>query len=224
MGSMVIDKAFVGSSEVDKIYLGTELVWQAQRGIPIDGAPNGVYILRTDNLLYKQGAWNTDWNTEVVGITLISNEQKFVIAPSETSSKQWSKNGAHDEISGVTTESSLSPAKQDYKGESNSDSIFSYYGNSTDYAAGYSENYAFKNGKNGYLGSFGEWVEAYNNKSEIDSCISLIGLTPISIDSDYWTSTQINANNAWRFGWETGRGSTTAKGQNYRVRPFAPLT
>lgn len=50
MGKIILDKAYVGSSEVDKIYLGTELVYQSQKGIPVEGAPRGVYILRTDNL------------------------------------------------------------------------------------------------------------------------------------------------------------------------------
>lgn len=30
MGKIILDKAYIGSSEVDRIYLGTELVYQSQ--------------------------------------------------------------------------------------------------------------------------------------------------------------------------------------------------
>ena len=77
MGSMVIDKAFVGSSEVDKIYLGTKLVWPA--------ISNGIYILHTDGKLYTRQEWDTSNNDKAVGVALISDNCGFVIAPEQSS-------------------------------------------------------------------------------------------------------------------------------------------
>ena len=55
----------------------------------------------------------------------------------------------------------------------------------------------FPNGKTGYLGALGEWKAVYNNETEIDSAIRLIGGTSISFVGDYWTSTQSSSNGSW---------------------------
>lgn len=52
-----------------------------QQGIAISGSPNGVYTLRTDNLLYKWEEWDTQWNANASGVAVISDKCKFVIAP-----------------------------------------------------------------------------------------------------------------------------------------------
>ena len=124
------------------------IMWKKKVSISIDGAPNDVYILRTDNMLYTKEIWKTDWNDEAVGVVLLSDNCKFVIAPEQNNDTQmWSKEGVFDVISGVTTATDTSTARSDYKGVQNSAAIVSEYGNSTDYAAGWCQNYTFKNGK-----------------------------------------------------------------------------
>lgn len=182
-------------------------------------------MLRTNNRLYTDEEWDESWNDEAVGVAVVSDNCKFVIAPEQNGSTQvWSKDGAYDNISGVTTTTNSTTAKADYQGVSNSQAIVTKYGNSTDYAAGWCQNYTFKNGKKGYLGSCGEWQEAYNNKSEIDACMSLIGGTAIDTRAYYWTSTQCNSDRAWILFWSGGLVDEDNKRNIYAVvRAFAAL-
>ena len=192
------------------------------QGIPIEGAPNGVYILRTDNRLYLRTEWDAAWNTEAVGVAVVTDNCKFVIAPIRGSSMVW--NNDYSLVSEVTNTTYESIAKKDYKGVQNSAAIVSKYGNSTDYAAGWCQNYTFKNGKKGYLGSCGEWQEAYNNKSEINACIYIIDGDSIAVtDGRNWTSTQYGANYAWCLDWFDGSTSGWSKNFKYLVRSFAQL-
>jgi hypothetical protein len=44
----------------------------------------------------------------------------------------------------------------DYRGAQNSSAIVAQYGDTSDYAAGWCQNFLFKNGERGYLGSCSE--------------------------------------------------------------------
>lgn len=99
---------------------------------------------------------------------------------------------------------------------------------SEQYAANYCRNYAFKNGAVGYQPALGELFEAYQNKSEVDACMSLIGGKALydSSISNYrkWSSTQYDSNIAWNLNWDNGNISYHHK--NYSnifdcARPFA---
>lgn len=200
------------------------MMGRKKAGISIDGAPNGIYILRTDNRLYTKEMWKTDWSNEAVGVAVVTGNCKFVIAPEQNDSMQaWMKGVIYSNVSGVTEAPSSTLAKADYRGVSNSAAIVAEYGDSTDYAAGWCQNYTFKNGKKGYLGSCGEWQEAYNNKSEIDACMSLIGGTAIATDYYHWTSTQRVSYYVWTLGWSDGNVDTGIRTSDYRVRAFAAL-
>lgn len=193
-------------------------------GVPPNSADNGIYVLRVNDRLYTSEEWDESWNDEAVGVAVVSNNCKFVIAPEQNGSTQvWSKGGAYDNISGVTMTTNSTTAKADYQGVSNSQAIVTKYGNSTDYAAGWCQNYTFKNGKKGYLGSCGEWQEAYNNKSEIDACMSLIGGTAINTSAYHWTSTQFGSHYAWILHWSDGHVGYNLKSYNNRLRAFAAL-
>ncbi len=184
----------------------------------------GIFILDTDGNLVKRSEWSTSNNSKAVGVAVLSGNCKFVIAPTQYSYKfKWSKNGHRYAVPGVTTTTSNSTAKKDYKGVSNSSAIVSKYGAGTDYAAGWCQNFSFKNGKKGYLGSCGEWQEAYNNKAEIDACMSLIGGTAIATYDYHWTSTQYDSGSAWKLTWSDGGVGNDPKGNDNRVRAFAAL-
>lgn len=99
---------------------------------------------------------------------------------------------------------------------------------SEQYAANYCRNYAFKNGAVGYQPALGELYEAYQNKSEVDACMSLIGgkaLYDSSINNyGKWSSTQYVANHAWRLYWNDGNVNFNNKANsnsNHCARPFA---
>ena len=99
---------------------------------------------------------------------------------------------------------------------------------SEQYAANYCRNYTFKNGAVGYQPALGELFEAYQNKSEVDACMSLIGgkaLYDSSINNYWkWSSTQYDSNTAWVLDWNNGYLYNFSKDySNYNAcaRPFA---
>lgn len=99
---------------------------------------------------------------------------------------------------------------------------------SVQYAANYCRNYTFKNGAVGYQPAEGELYEAYQNKTEVDACMSLIGGKALydSSISNYrkWSSTQYDANNAWYLNWYNGfvNNDTKNNSNSYDcARPFA---
>lgn len=186
----------------------------------------GVFILGTDGSLYSKSEWNQP-NSSAVGVAVLTDKCKFVIAPTaptEINSRlTWSKRAALGSVSGVITTTKLIVAVSDYNGVSNSSAIVSKYRAGTDYAAGWCQNFSFKNGKKGYLGASGEWQEAYNNKDEIDACMSLIGGTAMRTDYFYWTSTQYGSRDAWSLDWKNGGLGHSSKDHYFWMRAFATL-
>lgn len=154
----------------------------------------GVFILSTDGSLYSKSEWNQP-NSSAVGVAVLTNECKFVIAPDGRALSNWSV-GSTELIAGVTATRDKSIAEKDYKGVQNTAKIISKYGTSNTYAGKVCSSYTFRNGKNGYLGAAGEWKEVYNNKTEINACLSKIGGEQIG-ESPAWSSTQYNKDSAW---------------------------
>ena len=192
--------------------------------LPFQGSTEGIYILDTDNSLITRSNWSIENNNKAVGVVVLLSKCQFVIAPTDSSSTQiWSKGGAQDVVPGVTTTTEPVMARTtDYRGAQNSSAIVAQYGDTSDYAAGWCQNFLFKNGERGYLGSRSEWQEAYNNKAEIDTCMSLIGGTAIVTDY-YWTSTQCNSSSSWSMHWNKSDLHKSLKSNVRRVRAFAPL-
>lgn len=192
--------------------------------LPFQGSTEGIYILDTDNSLITRSNWSIENNNKAVGVVVLLSKCQFVIAPTDSSSTQiWSKGGAQDVVPGVTTTTEPVMARTtDYRGAQNSSAIVAQYGDTSDYAAGWCQSFLFKNGERGYLGSCSEWQEAYNNKAEIDTCMSLIGGTAIATEY-YWTSTQCNSSSSWSMHWNKSDLHKSLKSNVRRVRAFAPL-
>lgn len=192
--------------------------------LPFQGSTEGIYILDTDNSLITRSNWSIENNNKAVGVVVLLSKCQFVIAPTDSSSTQiWSKGGAQDVVPGVTTTTEPVMARTtDYRGAQNSSAIVAQYGDTSDYAAGWCQSFLFKNGERGYLGSCSEWQEAYNNKAEIDTCMSLIGGTAIATEY-YWTSTQCNSSSSWSMHWTKSDLHKSLKSNVRRVRAFAPL-
>ena len=192
--------------------------------LPFQGSTEGIYILDTDNSLITRSNWSIENNNKAVGVVVLLSKCQFVIAPTDSSSTQiWSKGGAQDVVPGVTTTTEPVMARTtDYRGAQNSSAIVAQYGDTSDYAAGWCQSFLFKNGERGYLGSCSEWQEAYNNKAEIDTCMSLIGGTAIATEY-YWTSTQCNSSSSWSMHWTKSDLHKSLKSNMRRVRAFAPL-
>ncbi len=183
----------------------------------------GIFILDTDGNLVKRADWNTGNNSKAVGVAVLSDNCKFVISTTENSSNiQWGGYGTT--ISNIVTTTDAATAKKDYLGSGNTDKIIAQLGSGNAPAADYCRGVTFKHGKKGYLGSLGEWQEAYNNKAEIDACMSLIGGTAINTSYYHWTSTQCSSGNSWILRWSDGSVTNNGKNLNHRVRTFAALT
>lgn len=183
----------------------------------------GIFILDTDGNLVKRADWNTGNNSKAVGVAVLSDNCKFVISTTENSSNiQWGGYGTT--ISNIVTTTDAATAKKDYLGSGNTDKIIAQLGSGNAPAADYCRGVTFKHGKKGYLGSLGEWQEAYNNKAEIDACMSLIGGTAINTSYYHWTSTQYSSIGSWVLRWSDGGVGLSTKNYDYRVRAFAALT
>lgn len=183
----------------------------------------GIFILDTDGNLVKRADWNTGNNSKAVGVAVLSDNCKFVISTTENSSNiQWGGYGTT--ISNIVTTTDAATAKKDYLGSGNTDKIIAQLGSGNAPAADYCRGVTFKHGKKGYLGSLGEWQEAYNNKAEIDACMSLIGGTAINTSYYHWTSTQYSSDTSWVLSWSDGSVGNNGKGRNRRVRTVAALT
>lgn len=200
-----------------KLYTKEE--WEAHK--PADG----VYIESVDGDLYTKDQWIALLSKpESNGVCAVSGGHIFTIESTDESSVllAW-KNGEYILVDNVLTTSTESTAKKDFNGNSNTGFIVSQLGSNKVPAATYCQNYTFPNGSKGYLPSYGEWQEAYNNKTEIDACISLIGGTAIETSSYYWSSTQHSNLNAWGFSWSDGTAKGRDKSSSYPVRVFTTV-
>lgn len=186
---------------------------------------DGIYILGIDNILYKDYEWSQP-NENAVGIAVIDSRHPnggFVIAKENKNDLSWSKDGVYDLVSGVTTTTDSSTAKVDYKGIENTNAIVNHFGDSTDYSAGYCNNYTFPNGQKGYLGALGEWQIAYENKSEVDTCLALISPTCSMEDMYVATSTQNSQNSSWTRSWKDSSVIAVGKHSIDKAHPFSEL-
>lgn len=188
-------------------------------------APNGVYIVSTNGLVYKRSKWDTNNNDQAVGVGVKTENCSFVIAPEEQNSIKWGDKGPmiEDCVDAYGEENAMI----DYKGKQNTDAIIAYYGTSDNYAALYCRNYIFKNGKAGYLPASGEIWEALKNKLEVDNCLSIIGGTKMYDSSikNYTklSSTQYISIYIWHIGWWASNLSYDTKyeiKETLSARPF----
>lgn len=193
-------------------------------GLNPDNAPNGIYVQGIDGFLYTKDDWNMT-SDQANGIAVITDNCRFVISPDQPSGQfMWSLNGDKSFVEGVNSfdYGDESGAKSDFSGDENTNAIVKKYGSSSDYAAGYCRNYVFKNGVNGYLGSFGELVTYYEMKEEINTYIELISGDKF-VTFFYFSSTQVGDTSAWAFDFSVDYFAGMTKDYLFNVRPFCKL-
>jgi hypothetical protein len=180
----------------------------------------GVFIQDANGKLWRSDGWNSSATAN--GIAVITSSRSFVIALSERALPVYS--------SGYSSNMELtvysSGPTGDYAGQSNTAAMISAYGNEEAEAAGYCNNFIFPNGKKGYLGSAGEWQIAYNNKAEIQACLSKVGGSAIANDY-HWSSTRAaNAdgfNRFWSLEWSRGSWDGNDVDRDDIARAFTTL-
>lgn len=190
----------------------------------------GAYIYTTDNALVASDNWDTSWNAKAVGVALITDSYKLLIAPDMLGPMAWSDSTAM--VTGLTNYSSSTDAFQDMNGQTNTQYMLAVC-SSADYAAGACANYTFKNSKTGYLPSMGELYLIAINAKKISTCLKAFGGTDLSTDDNtqyYWSSTQnttitrafvVGILNKYDQCISIDQYKTTG---SYYVRPFTPLT
>ena len=190
----------------------------------------GVYIQHVNSSLYTESEWTAGGysNDSANGVAILSSDASFVIAKQDANSSKLNWGGYSKTITGIVTATDSATAILDYDGINNTNRIIKqcegYYDKFVTGApaAEACANYIFPNGKKGYLPALGEWQGAYDNKTAIESAMSLIGGTAILSDY-YWSSTQHNSINAWRKNFKSGGQGTDGKNYGDYVRAFASL-
>ena len=158
----------------------------------------------------------------------MSSNASFVIAKEDANSSTLRWGGYGKTVPDIVTSKLSSTAVLDYDGAGNTPKIIEYLAGTND---GYVDGapaaeacaaFTFPNGKKGYLPALGEWKTAYNNKTAVESAMTLIGGAAIQTKR-YWSSTQYHSKYSWNLNWRYGDLSAYNKNANAYVRAFAAL-
>lgn len=184
--------------------------------------PSGVFIQHVDGRVFSTDGWAEGGFTDdqANGVVVSTDAARFVIAKDNVStSMRWSSNTSAL-VDGILATTDATEAKTDFAGQANTELMLA-----TDTSgAGYScANFTFPNGAKGYLPALGEWDIAYQNKSAINTAMTLIGGTALG-GGYFWSSTQCSAYIAWGLHWDNGDSGHSGKGSNCYVRAFSALS
>lgn len=214
---------------VSRVMFNGKQIYPSNKGIDPATAPNGVYIYSNDGLLYNPDDWNTANNDSAVGVAVVTDDCKFAITKDFLAERGWSVSLYGIDVSGLTNYSDSSQTITDFNGESNTSIIIE--ATSNEYAYNNAAHYCYEqtvsiNGRGTvhcYLPALGELQVVYNNKSLVESAMSLIGGTAIPTISSLWSSTEADASFAWRFSWSVGNLYRAYKYITYYVVPVFSL-
>ena len=166
---------------------------------------------------------------DVAGIYFSDPDCSFVIALEDTAQCYFCGAGIlPDDPGGVVVTSLLNEAVKDLAGESNTEILYPLQNYDQSWAINRCRNYTFPDGRNGYLGSLGEYNKIQENGDEINRLLGLCNGNAIGMGG-YWSSTlnnfDINNNTRWVWIWNMPSYQDGGSGQGYRYcRPLAPLT
>ena len=189
----------------------------------------GVSIYDIDGNLTLPELWDTSNNNKAVGVAIVADNCRFVVAKEDISANTIRWGGYGTDISTLTNYTDSANAATDFDGVNNTSKIIAAIGNSNDghrngTAAGDCAAYTFPNGKTGYLGAAGEWQIARQNKDALNSTLTLIGGTTMKKNS-YWTSTEYSSNYAW-YQWFDSNSVLSyygKSGSSFCVRAFLAI-
>ena len=156
--------------------------------------PDGVYILHETLGVKSVDGWNPRNNYGVVGILLVEDDHKIVVATEDAPENlTWSKKRGL--INQPVKE--LEDAESDFNGEEHCVKL-----NSPDFPAAYYCKTYNKGNRSWYLPSSGELWLIYNHLEEIQNALSIVGGQKFITTWDegipvYWSSTEGSATYAW---------------------------
>ena len=183
--------------------------------------PEGVYILHETLGIKTVEGWNKKLNKGVVGILLIEDDHKIVVATEDApESLTWS-NG-YGLINQPIEE--LEDAESDFNGE-----MYCRKLDSPDFPAAYYCKTYNKGGRSWHLPSTGELWLIYTYLEEIQNALETVGgqkfVTSWGIKDIpvYWSSTEFSAAYAWNLGLNYGYLGTWSNKVSHsgKVRPVS---
>ena len=200
-------------------------VSQLENDVPYvidDVVKNGLYIYDIDGRFTLPENWNTTNNSKAVGVAILGDDCRFVVAKEDIGEKMWGGYGT--DIASLTNYTSKTEAAKDFAGVTNTRLIIEALGVGNAPAAEACASYSFLNGQTGYLGAAGEWKLARSYKDELNSALELIGGTKMT-EGAYWTSTEHSSLYAWYqwFDSDSDLGIPSKGTGNYYVRAFLAI-
>ena len=156
--------------------------------------PDGVYILHETLGVKSVDGWNPKNNDGVVGILLIEDDHKIVVALEDSPKNlHWSKK---NKLVNAPI-GNFKDAESDFNGENHCINL-----NSPDFPAAYYCKTYNKGGRSWYLPSSGELRLIYNHLDEIQNALSIVGGQKLVTTWDegvpvYWSSTERSTVDAW---------------------------
>ena len=191
----------------------------------------GVYIQHINGALYTESEWTAGGyaNSDANGVAVLSSDASFVIAKENVGIYGYTFGGHDKKLNDIVSTTSKDAALLDFKGYENTSKIIKQLTGYTDNkgitgspAAEKCVAYIFPNGRVGYLPALGEWKLAYDNKSSVDSSMTLIGGN-IAYQNSFWSSTAGSIQTAGHLMWGTGSISSYARNNSTNVRAFTTL-
>ena len=143
----------------------------------------GIYIEATDEIVYNDLDWKFSGKT-ANAVVVLTSACKVRMALTEITLPIHTNNS--DPLQNYIMEKDEASAKVDYDGEGNTNKIIQFntaYGsNTTSYAAPYCKAYTFTypSGQKGCLPSLGQLWTLYQNRTEVDACLSACGGTVLN--------------------------------------------
>ena len=184
--------------------------------------PDGVYILHETLGLKGVDGWNPRNNDGVVGILLIEDDHKIVVA-TEDSPKNLCWSNEYGLVNQPVDD--LENADSDFNGEYYCQKL-----NSPDFPAAYYCKTYNKGGRSWYLPSSGELWLIYNHLKEIQNALSIVGGQKLITTWDegtplYWSSTEGRGTSAWYLGIRDGYLYWSNKvSDSLKVRPVSAFS
>lgn len=221
------------NEDVSRIMFNDKQIYPSSSGIDPADANNGVYIYDSTGLLWNLEDWDVANNDNAVGVAVITDNSRFCIKKgiSAKNNIPWSQALYDTDVSGIAN------SNNDYAGQSNTDIIrqLTNSENSNNNAAHYCYSQTIiVNGYavHGYLLAYSELVDLYNNKSEVESLLTLIGSNTITSLSQFvylWSSSETSnypKTSACTLRWSSGNYYSYDKNipfNQYYALPCFPL-
>ena len=161
----------------------------------------GTFIEDINGNLYTRSEWGSSSHGTANAVVVLTDACKVRLALTQASGTMQihsSSNGALENY--MTAISNEAQAKADYNGAANTTNIMKLQ-SSTSYAAGWCNAFKFPNGTTGCLPSLGQLWTLYQNKTEVNACLSACGGTAMSTNDYYWSSTFWGISGSYRYCW-----------------------